>query len=215
MIVAIGTWVIDDACRQMRAWLDHGWNIPVAVNLAVQQLRRPELLDQIEQSLARYDIEAKQLTLELTESAAMDDAAQTLQVLTRLKTLGVKIAIDDFGTGYSSLSYLRRFSVDELKIDGSFVQDLETSEEARSIVAAMVNLGHSLGMRVVAEGVESAHQSGLLSRMKCDELQGYFFSYPMPADELATKLQTGQLKLAIVTQPEAIAWLTPPKSSSC
>jgi diguanylate cyclase (GGDEF)-like protein len=201
MIVAIGAWVINDACRQMRAWLDCGWNIPVAVNLSVLQLRQPDLLDQIGQSLKRYQIEARQLTLEITESAAMSDAAQTLEVLKRLETLGVKVAIDDFGTGYSSLSYLRRFSVGELKIDRSFVQDVEHSEQARSIVAAVVKLAHSLGLRVVAEGIESAHQSNFLSTMKCDELQGYFFSHPIPVDELANRLKSGKLKLAVFTEP--------------
>jgi len=131
----------------------------------------------------------------------MNDAAQTLEVLKRLETLGVKVAIDDFGTGYSSLSYLRRFSVDELKIDSSFVQDIEHSEQARSIVAAVVKLAHSLGLRVVAEGIESAHQSDFLSRMKCDELQGYFFSHPIPVDELAYRLKAGKFKLAIFTEP--------------
>jgi len=204
MIVAIGAWVINDACRQMRAWFDHGWKIPVAINLAVQQLRQPDLLDLIGQSLAQYQIEASQLTLEITESAAMSDAAQTLDVLKRLETLGVKVSIDDFGTGYSSLSYLRRFSIDELKIDRSFVLDLEHSADARAIVAALINLAHLLGLRVVAEGIESAYQSELLSGMKCDELQGYFFSRPLPADELANRLEAGQFKIATFPQPDQI-----------
>ncbi|MBV8633493.1 MAG: EAL domain-containing protein, partial [Burkholderiaceae bacterium] len=144
LIVSIGEWVIDEACKDMRRWLDLGMRVPVAVNLAVQQLRQPDLAQTIQAYITRHSVDAAMLTLEITESAAMDDAAATLAVIERLKAIGVKIAIDDFGTGYSSLSYLRRFTVDQLKIDRTFVQDIEMSEDARSIVEAVVHLAHSL-----------------------------------------------------------------------
>jgi diguanylate cyclase (GGDEF)-like protein len=190
LIAEIGSWVLDEGCRQMREWQDQGWTVPMAINLAAQQIRQPDLVTEIEQTLARYKLNPGQLTLELTESQAMDDASQTLELLNRLEQIGVKIAIDDFGTGYSSLSYLRRFHVNELKIDGSFVRDVEHSEDARSIVAAVVQLAHSLNLRVVAEGVENLKQSEFLSSMKCDELQGYYYSRPVPASELEHRLRS-------------------------
>lgn len=198
LIVQIGAWVIEEACRQMRVWLDYGWDIPVAVNVATQQLRQLDIVEQIGRSLTAHRIDPRQLTLELTESGAMDDAPQTLQLLGRLEKLGVKIAIDDFGTGYSSLSYLRQFCVDELKIDGSFVQDVEHSEDARSIVSAVVKLAHSLNMRVIAEGVETLAQRKFLASMHCDELQGYFFSRPLPAEQLAQRLTANDFRVRTV-----------------
>jgi EAL domain-containing protein (putative c-di-GMP-specific phosphodiesterase class I) len=177
----------------MRRWLGQGWRVSVAVNLAVQQLRQPDLTRKVMESIARYDVDASMLTLEITESAAMDDAAATLAIIERLKSVGVKIAIDDFGTGYSSLSYLRRFTVDQLKIDRSFVQDIEMSEDARSIVEAVVHLAHSLGLRVVAEGVENISQSDFLSKLKCDELQGFYFSRPVPTREFESWMSSRSL----------------------
>ena len=190
LINEIGSWVLDRACCQMREWLDRGWTVPKPVNLAASQIRQPDLVGQVEAVLARYRLEPQHLTLELIESQAMDDAPQTLQLLNRLEQIGVKIAIDDFGTGYSSLSYLRRFHVNELKIDSSFVRDVEHSEDARSIVAAVVQLAHSLNLRVVAEGVETLQQSRFLAGMQCDELQGFYFSHPVSAAELEQALVT-------------------------
>jgi diguanylate cyclase (GGDEF)-like protein len=188
LILTIGRWVIDDACRQIRAWRDLGWRIPVAINLSLQQLRQPGLASQIEAGLLRHGVPASQLTLELTEASVMDSAEQSLLALMELHRIGVRIAVDDFGTGYSSLAYLRRFPIDELKIDRIFVHELERSEDARAIVTASINLAHSLNLNVIAEGVESLRQKEILGSMACDVLQGHLFSLPMRAGELTRNL---------------------------
>ncbi len=185
VITALGDWVIDEACRQMAAWRDEGLRLRVAINLSVQQLRQPEaLLQRLQQALARHQLDASQLSCEITESVAMEDAAATERVLQRLGDLGVSLSIDDFGTGYSSLAYLRRLPVSQLKIDRSFVQDLETSADARAIVKAVIELAHALGLEVVAEGVETEGQAAVLRAKRCDKLQGYLYARPMAADAL-------------------------------
>jgi EAL domain-containing protein (putative c-di-GMP-specific phosphodiesterase class I) len=156
----------------------------VAVNLSVHQLRQADLAQRVEQLLAEHRLDPSQLILEITESAAMEDAGNTLELFERLGRIGVKLSIDDFGTGYSSLSYLRRLQVSQLKIDQSFVRDLETSADARIIVKAVINLAHALNLSVVAEGVETAAQRDVLTAMDCDELQGYFYARPMTAEAL-------------------------------
>ena len=185
IITTLGDWVIDEACRQMAAWRDEGLRLRVAINLSVQQLRQPEaLLQRLQQALQRNQLDASQLSCEITESVAMEDAAATERVLQRLGELGVSLSIDDFGTGYSSLAYLRRLPVSQLKIDRSFVQDLETSADARAIVKAVIELAHALGLEVVAEGVETEGQAAVLRAKHCDKLQGYLFARPMAADAL-------------------------------
>jgi EAL domain-containing protein (putative c-di-GMP-specific phosphodiesterase class I) len=184
---------MDEACRQLAAWRGAGLRLRVAINLSVQQLRQPEqLLQRLQECLDRHGIDAALLTCEITESAAMDDAAATERVLQRLGQLGVTLAIDDFGTGYSSLAYLRRLPVAQLKIDRSFVQDLETSADARAIVKAVVELAHALGLEVVAEGVETEGQAVVLRAQGCDKLQGYLFARPMPAEELTRWARTAR-----------------------
>lgn len=185
LIGALGDWVIDEACRQVREWIDRGLTLCVAINLSVHQLRQDELLEHIQGAIERYRIDPALLIFEITESAAMDDAEGTVQVLQRLREMGVKLSIDDFGTGYSSLSYLRRLRVSQLKIDRTFVNDLESSADARAIVEAVVRLAHALGLSVVAEGVETGAQRDVLTTLQCDELQGYLFARPMPATTLA------------------------------
>ena len=180
LISPLGYWVIDEACRQMRAWLDEGLRVRVAINLSVHQLRQEDLVPRIEKALARHRLDPQLLTFEITESVAMEDAESTLRVFERLGRIGVRVSIDDFGTGYSSLSYLRQLRTSELKIDRSFVHDLETSADARAIVDAVVKLAHSLGLKVVAEGVETSGQRDVLKALNCDELQGYLFARPMP-----------------------------------
>ncbi|MEP7101199.1 MAG: bifunctional diguanylate cyclase/phosphodiesterase [Burkholderiales bacterium] len=185
LIVAIGSWVIDESCRQVRAWREQGLRIKVAINLSVIQLRQASLPTEIAAALERHQVNPDLLTCEITESSAMEDVQRTLRVLGDLDRLGVHISIDDFGTGHSSLSYLRTLPADELKIDRSFVMDLETSEDARKVALAVVNLAKALNLKVVAEGVETEGQNRILREMGCDQLQGYLFAKPMSAKAIA------------------------------
>ena len=185
LISVLGDWVIDEACRQIGAWRNEGLRMRVSINLSVHQLRQGELSRHIAQALQRHNIQPHLLTVELTESVAMDDAEGTIRTIEALKQLGVNISIDDFGTGQSSLSYLRRLKVDELKIDRSFVFDLESSADARALVDAIVRLAQALGLKVVAEGVETDAQGAVLKTLGCDELQGFLFAKPMAARALA------------------------------
>jgi diguanylate cyclase len=181
LIGAIGDWVFERACRQIREWETQGVRMRVAVNLSAQQLLQPGLVGRIEHILQRCGVAPELLTCEVTETAAMGDARQAQRALVRLGRLGVKVSIDDFGTGHSSLAYLRQLPATELKIDRSFVADLETSKDARSIVEAVVRLAHALELRVVAEGVETKGQRNILQALGCDEFQGYLFARPLPA----------------------------------
>lgn len=193
LINTIGDWVIDEACRQIRIWREGGLRMRVAINLSIQQLRQPEMLDRLQSALVRHGVNPGQLTCEITESMAMDDAESTHQFFDRLGKLGVHVSIDDFGTGYSSLSQLRQLPTEELKIDKSFVQDLETSDDARAVVDAVVKLGLALRLKVVAEGVETEGQYSILRELGCNELQGYLFARPMSAKTLYlwAKFDTG------------------------
>ena len=185
LINAIGRWVIDEACRQTQAWRDEGLRMRVAINLSVHQLRQPDLAEWIAAALQRHQVNPDLITCEVTESSAMDDTDVTMRVLGQLDRVGVHISIDDFGTGHSSLSYLRKLPADELKIDRSFVMDLETSEDARKVAVAVINLAKALNLNVVAEGVETEGQNRILREFGCDQLQGYLFAKPMSAKALA------------------------------
>ena len=185
LIGALGDWVIDQACRQIGAWRDEGLRMRMSINLSVHQLRLGNLSLHIRQALERHRIPPQLLTVELTESVAMDDAEGTIRTIEALSAMGLNISIDDFGTGHSSLSYLRRLNVGELKIDRSFVFDLESSKDARAVVDAIVRLAQALGLKVVAEGVETEAQGAILRSLGCDELQGYLFAKPMSAGSLA------------------------------
>jgi len=184
LIGQLGSWVIDEACRQMAEWKKSGVGMRVAINISAYQLRDNSLVTRIEQALTRHGVPASQLLCEITETVAMEDMKATQRTFDGLARIGVFLAIDDFGSGYSSLNYLRQLPARQLKIDRSFVNDLEFSEDARSVVNAVVKLAHALNLRVVAEGVETAAQRDILLGMHCDELQGYFFARPMPADAL-------------------------------
>lgn len=184
LIGRLGNWVINEACRQTAEWADSGLRMRVAINLSVHQLREAGLAERIEQALLRHGLDASQLLCEITESVAMEDIKATQRTFEGLARIGVFLSIDDFGTGYSSLNYLRQLPAQQLKIDRSFVNDLESSEDARAVVAAVVSLAHALGLRVVAEGVETSGQRDILLGMGCDELQGFFYARPMPANML-------------------------------
>jgi diguanylate cyclase len=181
---AIGHWVIEEACRQMREWNDRGMRIRVAINLSVHQLREDDLAERIRRALEHQGVDPAHLLCEITESVAMEDIEASQRAFENLARIGVFLSIDDFGTGYSSLSYLRQLPAREVKIDRGFVTDLEHSADARAIVDAVVRLAHALGLRVVAEGVETTGQRDLLMGFGCDELQGFLFARPMPAGEL-------------------------------
>jgi diguanylate cyclase (GGDEF)-like protein len=184
LIGSLGNWVIEDACRQSRAWRDKGLRMRVAINLSAFQMRQDDLVERITTALARHRIDPSLLTCEITESVAMEDTRATQATFKRLGDAGVHLSIDDFGTGYSSLSYLRKLPAEELKIDRSFVMDIETSADARAVVDAVIHLAHALGLKVVAEGVETERQRDVLIQMGCDELQGYLFAKPMSARAL-------------------------------
>jgi EAL domain-containing protein (putative c-di-GMP-specific phosphodiesterase class I) len=185
LIGDIGDWVLETACHQARQWQLAGLPaLRMSVNLSVRQLRDAHLADTVEAVLAGTRLNAGLLELEITESSVMDKPQKAIAVLEALKALGVRIAIDDFGTGHSSLSYLKLFPLDHLKIDRSFVSDIEHDANDAAIVAAAVSLAHSLGLSVIAEGVESAVQVARLRELGCDELQGYHFSRPLPAAEI-------------------------------
>ena len=182
LIVPVGRWVLDQACRQTRAWHDAGLtSLTVAVNISAVELRAIDFVGAVRAILTETGLESRYLELELTETYLMQDTLGTVKVLHTLKAMGVQVALDDFGTGYSSLSYLKRFPIDSLKIDRSFVRYLTSDSQDASIVGAMVSLGRSLDMRVVAEGVETAEQLAFLRDQNCHEGQGFYFCAPMSA----------------------------------
>ena len=183
-VIEVGEWVIRAACAQHRAWLDAGFPpIPIAVNLSARQLREAAFVAIVERGLNDTRIAPNGLHIEITESMLMSDAEQTVIALRDLHDMGIHMAIDDFGTGYSSLSYLKKFPIDTIKIDRSFVADIATSPDDAEIIRTIINMGQTMNRRVVAEGVETQDQLGLLSSYLCDEIQGYLFSPPLPSDE--------------------------------
>jgi len=184
LIGHIGNWVIEEACRQIRQWLDLGLRMRVALNLSMHQLRQDDLVPRIRRALDAHRVDPALLTFEITESVAMEDTQATMRSFGHLARVGASLSIDDFGTGYSSLAYLRKLPARQLKIDRSFVADIEHSTDALAVVDAVIKLAHALGLKVVAEGVETERQRDVLLGLRCDELQGYLFARPMPARAL-------------------------------
>jgi EAL domain-containing protein (putative c-di-GMP-specific phosphodiesterase class I) len=183
LIVDMGAWAILHAARQVALWLRAGLQpVPLAVNISARQCLNRDLVQVVRLALQETGIPPQLLRLEITETTAMSDADQVIGLLHDIRALGVLLAVDDFGTGYSSLAYLKRFPIDELKIDRTFVSDLATDKDNAAIVRATIALAHGLGLKVVAEGVETEAQRRFLAEQRCDTVQGYLFGRPQPVD---------------------------------
>lgn len=196
LIVSIGQWVLQEACRQSRAWMDAGLPpVRMAVNVSALQFMDGNFLDDVRSALKSTGVRADNLELELTETVLMQDADSAIETLNSLKAIGVQLAVDDFGTGYSSFSYLRKFPVDSLKVDRSFISEICPESGNAAILNAMINIGKSLGHRVVAEGVETHSQLAFLQQSGCTEAQGYFFCHPVIAEKFAEFLEVGLREL--------------------
>jgi EAL domain-containing protein (putative c-di-GMP-specific phosphodiesterase class I) len=190
LIVPLGAWVLRTACAQNRAWQDAGLPpMRIAVNLSARQFQFRDLMDTVSQALEETGLDAQFLQLEITEGVAMQDVEFTITMLRELRKMGVQIAMDDFGTGHSSLSYLKRFPINVLKIDQSFVQDLTVDPDDAAIASTVIVMAHNLKLKVIAEGVETEGQLAFLRERQCDEMQGYLFSKPAPAEVVEALLR--------------------------
>ena len=185
LIIPIGEWVLRSACMQNKAWQEAGYGpFVVSVNLSSRQFDQKNLIEVVTQALRDADLDPRYLELEITESTIMRDPDEAITILYILQSMGIKISIDDFGTGYSSLNYLKRIPLDSLKIDRSFIMHIESSASDQAIIKAIIALAHSLGLNVIAEGVETDRQFVFLRECGCDELQGYLLSRPLPVGQL-------------------------------
>ena len=193
LIIPIGTWVLHEACKQNKAWQEAGLpKVPIAVNMSAKQCEQPDVDEVVREALAASGLEPRYLELEITESISMANPDESVPLMQRLKQTGVTLSIDDFGTGFSNLSYLRRFPVDRLKIDLSFVREITTDPGSLAISEAIITMSHSLNLQVVAEGVETQGQLDLLGARNCDSIQGFFFSPPVTHEALARLLGEGR-----------------------
>jgi diguanylate cyclase (GGDEF)-like protein len=200
----IGEWVLHEACRQARAWKEAGLpHLRVAVNLAPSQFRLTNLVDQIRRALEAAQLDPHLLEVELTESAVMSDAEESILILEAISSMGVLVSVDDFGTGYSSMSYLRRFPIDKLKIDRCFVEEMTRRSEDASIVRAIISLAHSLHLKVIAEGVETPEQLALLADLGCDQYQGFYFSPALAADKFMALVRQSQANRPAAEEDES------------
>jgi EAL domain-containing protein (putative c-di-GMP-specific phosphodiesterase class I) len=195
LIISIGAWVLRETCRQGQQWLDDGLpRVTLAVNVSPQQFRRGNICDLVATVLAETGFPANQLELEITETGLMENQANATVILNNLRTQNIRLAIDDFGTGYSSLAYLKHFPLDVLKIDKSFIDDIPFQQDDMEIAATIIAMGHILGFKVLAEGVETQEQLTFLQEKSCNMYQGYLRSKPVPAHEF-TKLLYAQQQL--------------------
>jgi diguanylate cyclase (GGDEF)-like protein/PAS domain S-box-containing protein len=196
VMIPIGTWALRVACAQAKQWHDSGFDtLSLAVNLSVCQLQQPDLVNLVREILAETGLPARHLELEITESTAMQSPEASIRTLYELKRLGIRISLDDFGTGHSSLAYLKRFPIDTLKIDQSFIRDITRDPDTAAIVTAIIAMGHSLRLKVIAEGVEFTDQATFLKRHNCDQMQGYLINAPMPAADLGAILAAGDVRV--------------------
>jgi EAL domain-containing protein (putative c-di-GMP-specific phosphodiesterase class I) len=192
LILPIGNWVLREACKQARAWMDAKLPLAtIAVNISAIEFRDDRFLDGVFKILEETLLDPQYLELELTESVLMKHVESTKSILNALREKGIQLAVDDFGTGYSSLSYLRKFSIDAIKIDQSFIRQITTAPDDTTIVTAMIGMGRSLKLRVVAEGVETQQELDFLKVHHCEEAQGYYFSRPVPPQQFAKLLKAG------------------------
>ena len=208
LILPIGAWVLREACEQARAWMDAGLPVTsMAVNVSAMEFRDKSFLDRLFATLAETGLDPRALELELTESVLMKHAASTAIILQALRKRGIQIAVDDFGTGYSSLSYLRKFPIDAVKIDQSFIRQISTAGDDTTIVKAVIGMARGLKLRVIAEGVETLEELAFLRAYRCDEAQGYYFSPPVPAPQFAMLLKNGTIEsgLAVHRSPALAA----------
>jgi EAL domain-containing protein (putative c-di-GMP-specific phosphodiesterase class I) len=196
LITKLGEWVLFNACKQFKSWLNEGYNPKrISVNVSTVELQHPDFVGKVANVLHETSLHPKYLEIEITENSLIKEMEQTITTLTKLKELGVSIAIDDFGTGYSSFSYLQRFPVDNLKIDQTFIKRIFDDESQEAIVRAMIYVGHSFKMNIIAEGVEDKETFDFLRSLRCDQIQGYYISRPQPANVIKeqflknTKLQ--------------------------
>ena len=193
LIVPLGEWVLRTACEQNKAWQLAGLKpVSIAVNLSARQFKQQDLVEIVTRILKETELDPSYLELELTESMVMQNVEAAIATLTQFKVIGVKLSIDDFGIGYSSLNYLKHFPIGFLKIDQSFVRDITTNRDDAIIAKIIISMAHDLGLRVIAEGVETEEQKSFLCSHRCDEMQGYFFSMPLPAEEFETLLKEGR-----------------------
>jgi diguanylate cyclase (GGDEF)-like protein len=200
LISEIGDWVIDEACRQTAQWASQRRYMRVSINISGYQIFHSPLAQYVREAIARHRIRPEQLVFEITESVAMEDDKTTMAVIAELTKIGAKISIDDFGTGFSSLAYLKKFDIDYLKVDASFVRGLAHDENDRIIVEAIIVMAHKLGIKTIAEGVETPEQRAILGALQCDYAQGYLFSRPLPADAFERWMQDGAISPAMPTK---------------
>jgi diguanylate cyclase (GGDEF)-like protein len=208
LIVPIGRWVLCESMRQVRRWQDQHPGLHrfgLSVNISARQLRQPELVDDIVEALRATRFDPSCLTLEITETALMRDTSRALQTLDDLRSLGIRLALDDFGTGYSSLSYLRQFPIDAIKIDKSFVDGITHGSQESAVARAVIELGRTLNIDTVAEGVEGEHQLEELRSLRCDFAQGYHFSHPLPAESMDSLLRRESARAAARLEAAEVA----------